>query len=729
MCGTLSGQTTPAAAGKAAAEKEAPVIRTTSREVLLDLVVRDKHNHPIANLRPEEIEVYEDGVRQQIKAFRDVEGKEQLQAEQRAAASEASTQAPAQPRKTLRQVNFVSIVFAQIAPLNLEFAHQAVLEFLKSDNLPNTFVTIYSLSRNLELKQAYTNDKDALLRAADTAAKGLSTNAGLDVTTSLANSAIQSALANLALQPPGPGSQSTPTMNVNVGALATNPLFARNSSGEDASFVLGSALEAQGALYEQLRFVSSYVDGMAAMDSLHELVRSQEKLPGRKIVLYLSDGLSFPEDRRDVVDHLISFANRSGVTFYTVNTQGLSVRSPMTGSLAAQDRTNTESQLSRAMGSSSTAGTGATRVPPSGHDISDEIQLTAVSNTQLNQRELAEATGGFAVENTNEIATPMQRMMEDIRNHYELAYAPTSTVYDGHFRKIEVEIARPKVTVETRNGYYALPELRGEPLQPYEAVALRAINTQPAPVGFPYQVALIKLRPKAETVTFQMAFEVPLASLKIIADPKTGKTYARVSLVALFHDASGEVIGKVSRELVREVSNQNTPGTDRILYAEPLDLPAGHFGVEAAVTDEQAASTAVRRLSAFVDPGKDLGLSSLEIVGRVEPARGPRNLLDPFDLGTGRILPTLADSLPSTQPVGLFFIVYPAKGEDPKVTLQLIRDGKEVARKPLGLPKPESDGSFPVLVELSPGLGQWDIIVTAQQGNLVAQSVRSLKME
>ena len=655
ICRTLSGQTNPAAAGDAAGEKEkAPVIRTTSREVLLDLVVRDKHNHPIANLRPEEIEVYEDGVRQQIKAFRDVEGKEQLQAEQRVAASEASGQAPAQPQKTLRQVNFVSIVFARIAPLNLEFAHQAVLEFLKSDNLPNTFVTIYSLSRNLELKQPYTNDKDALLKAADTAAKGLSTNAGLDVTTSLANSAIQSALGSLALQPQGPGSQGDPNLNLNVGALATSSLLARNSSGEDASFTLGSALEAQGALYEQLRFVGSYVDGMAAMDSLHELVRSQEKLPGRKIILYLSDGLAFPVDRRDVVDNLISFANRSGVTFYTVNTQGLSVSSPMTGSLAAQDRTNTESGLSRAMGNSSS---------PSGHDIGDELQLTAASNTQLNQRELAEATGGFAVENTNEIALPMQRMMEDIRNHYELAYTPSSTIYDGHFRKIEVKIARPKVTVETRNGYFALPELRGEPLQPYEAVALRAINTQPAPIGFPYQVALIKLRPKPETVTYQMAFEVPLASLKVIPDPKTGKNYARVSLVALFHDASGEVIGKVSRELVREVSNQNTPGTDRILYAEPLDLPAGHFGVETAVTDEQAASTAVRRLSAFVDPGKDLGLSSLELVGRVEPAHGPRNLLDPFDLGTGRILPTLADSLPSTQPVGLFFIVYPAKGD------------------------------------------------------------------
>ena len=40
----------------------------------------------------------------------------------------------------MRQVNFVSVVLAQIAPLNLEFARRAVREFLKSDNLPNTYV-------------------------------------------------------------------------------------------------------------------------------------------------------------------------------------------------------------------------------------------------------------------------------------------------------------------------------------------------------------------------------------------------------------------------------------------------------------------------------------------------------------------------------------------------------------------------------------------------------------
>ncbi len=74
-----------------------------------------------------------------------------------------------------------------------------------------------------------------------------------------------------------------------------------------------------------------------------ELVRSQKSLPGRKVVLYLADGLTFPINRRDAVDNLISYANRSGVSFYTIDTRGLNVEDPMMEALAAQRRTGAES--------------------------------------------------------------------------------------------------------------------------------------------------------------------------------------------------------------------------------------------------------------------------------------------------------------------------------------------------------------------------------------------------
>jgi len=715
-----------------AADTDRAVIHTSTREVLLDLVARDKHHHPVTDLRPEEVEIYEDGVRQNVRVFRNIQGRDELANER----DDAGTQKPALPAKsgetphplnTMRQVNFVSVVFAQVAPLNLEFARRALQEFLKSDNLPNTYVTIYRLDRTLQLLQPYTIDKDAMAKAVDVATKGLRGGGQLDVSSEVASSALATlnATAENILASPSTGpTTAAAVQNLLLNplpAIAHDPLFAANAASQDASVQLGNALLVQAALAKGLRFATSLSDGMDAMDSLHELVRSEELLPGRKVVLYLADGLTFPTNRRDAVDNLISYANRSGVSFYTIDTRGLNVEDPMMQALAAQRRTGAESVAQKVD-------------PMNGHLEDDDVQLTAVSSAQLAMRELAESTGGFAVTNTNEISLPMQHMMEDIRSHYELAYAPTSTNYDGHFRKIDVKISRPKITLQTRKGYYAVPDLNGEPLQPFELLALNAMNTPHADQGFPYQVSAMKFRPQENAVEYELTFEVPLSGIKAITDKKTGDLSFRAALVAFIHDSTGEIVRKVSRELARKISAGDAiqMQADRILYAEPVDLQPGHYVIDTAVTDEQTGRTSAKRVSVFVDPGKNLSLSSLGLVRRFEPLTGPRNLLSPFDLENGRVTPTLVDSVASGNPLSLYFVVYPTKAttaEETKLTVQLMRDGREIARKPLSLSQPGPDGSIPMFVQLSPGPGQCDVLVTAKQGTAVAESSLSVRIE
>jgi VWFA-related protein len=733
LCQTFSAQ--QPVANK---NEQIPIIHTTTREVLLDVVVRDKHHHPITDLKPEEITVYEDGVPQKITVFRSVQGAEELQNERSISQAQNATQtqtittptnsAPAATGlNSLRQVNFVSIVFAQVAPLNLDFARQAVHEFLKSDTLPNTYVTVYRLSQSLRLVQGYTSNHDYLSRAVDSAAKGVYSQDGLGINAAVAsgaNATLQANAENILSLPGIDQATADAVKNAQLNPITQigkDPLFAANAASQDVSITLGNALLSQAHLEAGLRQANSLANGMDAMDALRELVSSQTKLPGRKIVLYLADGLTFPVNRRDVVDNLISYANRAGVSFYTIDTRGLTTESPVLESVAAQRRAGAESLANAA----------SARI---GHHEDDDVQLTAVSNTQLAMRELAEATGGFATANTNEIASPMQRIMEDIRTHYELAYTPTSTTYDGHFRKIEVKITRPKMTVQTRRGYYALPELNGEPLQTYEAVALNAINARPSPMEFPYQISLIKFRPGPELVDYELAFEVPLAGLKQVANPKNHNVRVQAGLVALIHDSAGQIIVKISRNLTREVTQANAAllQKDRILYAEGVELPPGHYMIETVVTDEQAEKTSVKRVSVFVDSGKKLGLSSVEVVSRVEPLNGPHNPTNPFEVGEGRVVPTFVDSVASGKPVGLYFVVYPAKlesTENTRVILQMFHDGKEVARQPVTLPQPSADGSIPILLELSPDPGQCDIKVTAQQGTLIAQSMLAVKVE
>ena len=68
------------------------VIRSSAREVLLDVVVRDAHGKLVTNLKPEEMAVYEDGVRQDVRSFRLVAGSEvRIEDERQAAEAKTTT--------------------------------------------------------------------------------------------------------------------------------------------------------------------------------------------------------------------------------------------------------------------------------------------------------------------------------------------------------------------------------------------------------------------------------------------------------------------------------------------------------------------------------------------------------------------------------------------------------------------------------------------------------------
>jgi hypothetical protein len=260
------------------------------------------------------------------------------------------------------------------------------------------------------------------------------------------------------------------------------------------------------------------------------------------------------------------------------------------------------------------------------------------------------------------------------------------------------------------------------------------MNAQPAPAEFPYQVSAMKFRPQENGVEYAMTFEIPLLGIKGVPDKKTGELRARAALVAFIHDSTGTIVGKISRELVRKVPSTDAAQlqNDRILYAEPIELPPGHYVIDTAVTDEQTGKISAKRVSVFVDPGKNLALSSVELVRRFDPLTGPPNPASPFELENGRITPTLADSVAPGNPLSLYFVVYPAQatgGEPPQATLEVLRDGRAIARKPLDLAHRAADGSIPMLVQLSPGPGQCDVLVRAKQGASVAESSLSVRIE
>jgi VWFA-related protein len=147
----------------AVAQDPVPTIRATASEVLLDIVVRDKHGKPVRNLKSGDVEIYEDGVRQDVRSFRFVGARETVR--------QAVGEAPAQPSpkattpRPLRAVNLICIVFHNLDPVSRTLAIEAMREFLKNDLPPQTYVGMFMLSDRFTPVYPFSNDRPALLQA------------------------------------------------------------------------------------------------------------------------------------------------------------------------------------------------------------------------------------------------------------------------------------------------------------------------------------------------------------------------------------------------------------------------------------------------------------------------------------------------------------------------------------------------------------------------------------
>src|SRR5207245_2065171 len=114
-------------------------IRTGVQEVVLDLAVRDKKGRPVRNLRPEDVEILEDGVKQQIRSIRFVSGKESVQQQAGVQTGAATSFAKANP---LPAMNLICLVLHDMDtdPNRRKFVVDALQQFLKGPLPPDTWV-------------------------------------------------------------------------------------------------------------------------------------------------------------------------------------------------------------------------------------------------------------------------------------------------------------------------------------------------------------------------------------------------------------------------------------------------------------------------------------------------------------------------------------------------------------------------------------------------------------
>jgi len=79
----------------------------------------------------------------------------------------------------------------------------------------------------------------------------------------------------------------------------------------------------------------------------------------------------------------------------------------------------------------------------------------ALGRAKLDLDRIAHETGGLAFDSsTDKLADIFDRIDTDLRNQYVLGYSTSAAAGGQRYRKIEVKVGRPGVTVRARQGYY-----------------------------------------------------------------------------------------------------------------------------------------------------------------------------------------------------------------------------------------------------------------------------------
>jgi VWFA-related protein len=734
-----------AAAGTGFAQaqpSDSVVIESSVREVLLDVVVRDKHGKPVADLKPEQLAVYENGVRQNVRSFRLVKGDEVRIEDEKEAAEALDTQQtaatpPGQPRlNPLRTVNLVCLVFSGLNAETRDLARQAAREFVNNELRPNTFIGVFGLDEaGLRPLSPFSNNREHLLKAVDLAAMNqLRPLAG-------SNSAgVGAALTNAYLA-------ATLNSDTSPGGVGTGDLIRgmMNTAGQITTGAAGVTSDASNPLGPRGSMELENLGGMRDLDALSSLVRQLSPLPFQKTVLLLSTGLTRPPDEMTYWRNLIRSANQGGITFYGLDVYGLNVCQDdlsVSCTTSHSDLQSSTDVLNKVAG----VGTGNSALTPLNGNLTNISRQAATNqssaemmelmnqdnyvrdsvlsaNKQAGLRDLAESTGGFLIANTNNTQQLLKHVMEDVDTHYEVTYQPSVEGYDGRFRKIEVKLAGAGLQAKTRSGYFSLPEENGNSLGAGDMAGLRALNANPPPHAFDFQSQAIRFHSENGTSQYAVVFNVPIANLTGTPEPEAKKHRFHASLLALTKNSQGQVEDWFSRDVPSDVADQYVPSLEarHMTWEHSFRLPPGHHTIETAVVDEEGnrTSTSIMQIDSALPDGPDL--SDIMLAQKVEDLTRSPNAADPFEADGRRVIPLASTALPAGSNPYLYFVVYPQKDTSGKARLsvQFLRNGKEIASQTL-----EIDESEPMLISAVHKPGNYEIRVDMTQGQ--ASASRSL---
>jgi VWFA-related protein len=380
--------------------------------VNVDVHVTDKKGNPIKGLTKEDFEVFENGRPVAISNFSVVEDGRSQTAPTPSKPEDRVAQEPAPPVARRPEVSTVPedqrlhlVVYVDnfnIRPFNRNRVFRRLREFLQGKLSRDDRIMLVSYDRSLHVRRPFTSDAQL----------------------------IASSLFDLETLT-GFGVQADSDRREVVEAI---------EEAQSSREVTWRARQYAESAFNDLSF---------SIDALKEILTWLAGLPGRKAVLYVSDGLpmvpgedlfyminekftddssvlsmarEFDASRRFM--ELVALANSNRVTLYTIDASGLRVSQTFTAEQGSVGRDGVQS-------------------------IGESVYR---HNIQAPLRMLAEETGGQAIYNTNDVGPGLDRVASDFGTYYSLGYTPGHGG-SGRFYRIEVKVRRKGLRIRHREGY------------------------------------------------------------------------------------------------------------------------------------------------------------------------------------------------------------------------------------------------------------------------------------
>jgi VWFA-related protein len=663
--------------------------------VAIDVVVRDKKGNLVKDLSAADFELEEDGAKQTIESFlvvaRGVEGLPAPGAPAQAATPPAAAPAPAAAAPapaavpTTEQPDspaVMAMVFDNMSAEGRDTARKAAMTYMTARQ-DGDFVGIFSIDLALHVVQSFTSDPDKIREGIDrgSARAGANFTSTTDMATNLQT--LEQRLVD------GQNAAMNASSGGGAGSPGTNPSGVMAMAGGAA--VERDIARLQVGMMRSFEALERDQQGMATSNGLLSVVQGLKRVPGRKTVVFFSEGMAIPDRVLAQFQDLVAEANRANVAIYTMDSGGLRTISPT--EQTRNELRAAEERRYRNLGKEDSEMGIMMRDAERNEDL-------LRYNPQAGLGRLAEQTGGFMVRDTNDARSGFRQIAQDMRFHYVLGYTPTNSNYDGRFRNVSVKVVkRGGVNVHSRRGYFAVRAATSGPVRAYEAPAIAVLEKPGAQKEtFPIRVMALTFPTQPGLSTVPVMARVPGSALKYApATAEKDTMSADLAVVARVRNEYQQEVGRMSQHyaLSSPIAKLEAARAGDILFYRQTELPPGRYTVDLVAYDKLGEKASVKSLPLEVPApdAKGVSLGSLMVIDHVEavPA-AERDATNPLYMGEMLVYPSMGAPVRKAGKVMGYYFTAHAPGAPRKAVLEVVKGGQVASKMMLSLPAPDTRG-------------------------------------